>query len=216
MSKRIVIVGTGMQAELAQFYFAGQDGRVVDAYVVDPQYLAAPAYLGRPVLDFAQMQRHFPPATHEVFIAIGMTATQARKRWAVALREAGYGLASFVHASAWVAGNATVGAGTLIKERAVVAPYARIGENVILCPQVQVSHHTRIGAHGFLAPAVVVGGAVEVGECCFLGINAIVRDRVRIGEGCIIGAGAVVMADCAPRGVYRAVRTERTRDVEGD
>jgi sugar O-acyltransferase (sialic acid O-acetyltransferase NeuD family) len=213
-NKRLVIVGTGMLAEQVQFYLGTLDGRAVDAYVLDAEYIRDATFGQRPVLEFAEAQRRFPPDTHEVFVAIGFTATTARKRWFFAARAAGYGLPSYVHRSASVAENVRIGANTLIQELAVVAPFVLMGDNLILCPQVSINHHTRVGSHCFFAPAAVVSGDADIGECCFIGANATIRDRVRVGERCVVGAGAVIMSDCPPGGVYRAARTVRTRELE--
>ena len=95
-------------------------------------------------------------STHDLFIAIGFLATQARQRKFELARARGYTLPSYVHPSAWVAENVRVGANTLIQEQAVVSPFATLGDDVFLCPQVGINHHTRVGAHCFFAPASVV------------------------------------------------------------
>jgi sugar O-acyltransferase (sialic acid O-acetyltransferase NeuD family) len=206
--KPIVIVGTALLAEQVHFYFAERSGRRVEAFAVDAEYLREASFCGKPVLEFEEALSRYPPATHELFVAIGFLATEARKRKYDLARALGYTLPSYVHPSAWVAENVHVGANTLIQEQAVVAPFVRLGEDVFLCPQVGINHHTRVGAHCFFAPAAVVAGDAEIGELCFIGTNATIRDRVHIGVGCVIGAGAVIMSDCAARGVYPAARTE--------
>lgn len=209
MPKPLIIVGTGLLAEQVRFYFEQQAGRRVDAYALDPDYLREDRFLGRPVLAFEEAVKRFAPQTHDLFVAIGHTATEARKAKYLVAQALGYAMPSFVHASAHVAPNVAVGPNTLIQELAMIAPFATLGENLMLCPQVSINHHTRVGAHCFFAPAAVVCGDARIGELCFVGANATVRDRVSIGEACVIGAGAVVMHDCAPRGVYRAARTPR-------
>lgn len=209
MSKPLVIVGTGLLAEQVQFYFEQQGQRRIEAFALDAQYLREDRFLGRPVLSFEEAIKRFPPASHELFVAIGHTATEARKAKFQAAHSLGYFMPSFVHASAHVAPNVAIGPNTLIQELVMVAPFAMLGDDVMLCPQVSINHHTRVGAHCFFAPAAVVCGDARIGELCFIGANATVRDRVTIGEACVIGAGAVVMHDCAPRGVYRAARTPR-------
>jgi sugar O-acyltransferase (sialic acid O-acetyltransferase NeuD family) len=209
MDKPIVIVGTALLAEQMHFYFTGRQGRAVEAFAVDAEYLREDRFCGKPVLEFEEALRRFGPATHEVFIAIGFLATAERKSKFELVRERGYTLPSYVHPSASVAENVRVGANTLIQEQAVVAPFARLGEDVFLCPQVGINHHTRVGAHCFFAPAAVVAGDAEIGELCFIGTNATIRDRVRIGPRCVIGAGAVIMKDCAEGGVYPVARTGR-------
>jgi len=213
MSRRMIVVGTGMQAEQVKFYFGQLGGHEIDAFVLDPEYLREASFLGRPVMDYAEARRRFPPTTHGLFVAIGMLATAARKRWYLAARDAGYELPSFVHRSAAVAENVAIGAGTLITELVAVAPFARLGDNLILNTQCCIGHHSRVGDHCFVAPAAAVAGGAVIDECCFVGAGAVIRDRVRIGAGCVVGAGALIMADCAPGGVYRAERTERTREL---
>lgn len=213
MSKPLVIVGIGMQSELVEHYF-GTAGRRTDAYVLDAEYLREDSFRGCPVLDFAEAQRRFPPHTHDLFVSIGFTATAARKRWCQAAQTAGYALPSFVHANASVAQNVRVGANTLIRELAVVCPFAQLGDDVFIGPLVCAGHHCRIGSHNFIAGGSTLAGGVELGEGCFVGAGATLRDRVKVGEGCLIGAGTLIMADCPPRGVYRAVRSERVRERE--
>jgi sugar O-acyltransferase (sialic acid O-acetyltransferase NeuD family) len=209
MDKPIVIVGTAMLAEQMHFYFAERAGRRVEGFAVDAAYLREDRFCGRPVLEFEEALRRWPPATHEMFIAIGFLATEARQRKFELARERGYTMPSYVHPSACVAENVRIGANTLVQEQAMVAPFARLGENVFLCPQVGINHHTRVGAHCFFAAAAVVAGDADIGERCFVGTNATIRDRVRVGAGCVIGAGAVIMSDCAEGGVYPAARTGR-------
>jgi sugar O-acyltransferase (sialic acid O-acetyltransferase NeuD family) len=207
VNKPIVIVGTALLAEQMHYYFSAD--RKVEAFAVDAEYLREDHFLGKPVLEFEAALRRYPPATHELFVAIGFLATEARRRKFDLARERGYTLPSYVHPSACVAENVRVGANTLIQEQAMVAPFVSLGEDVFLCPQVGINHHTRVGSHCFFAPAAVVAGNADIGQACFIGANATVRDRVRIGAHCVIGAGAVIMSDCAERGVYPAARTER-------
>lgn len=213
MPKNLLIVGTGMQSEVVDYHF-GTAGRRTEAYVLDPEYIREDSFHGCPVLDFAEAQRRFPPDTHDLFVSIGFTATEARKRWFLAAREAGYTLPSFVHPNASVADNVRIGDNMLIRDLVVVCPHVLLGDDVFIAPHVCIGHHSRIGSHCFIAAGTVLAGGVELGEGCFVGVSATFRDRVRVGEGCLIGAGTLIMADCAPRGVYRAARSERLRERE--
>jgi sugar O-acyltransferase (sialic acid O-acetyltransferase NeuD family) len=209
VNKSIVIVGTALLAEQVHYYFCGHAQRQVEAFAVDAEYVSEDTFVGKPVLEFEEALRRYPPSTHELFIAIGFLATDARRRKFDLARERGYTLPSYVHPSACVADNVRIGANTLIQEQAMVAPFVHLGVDVFLCPQVGINHHTRVGSHCFFAPAAVVAGDADIGEACFIGANATIRDRVRIGASCVIGAGAVIMSDCAEGGVYPASRTER-------
>ena len=212
MNRPLIIVGVGLLAEQMHYYFETLGGRSIDAFVLDPDYIREPHFLGRPVLAQAEALQRFAPDTHDAFVAIGFLATRARQRWFEFMQAAGYTLSSYVHPSAMVAANVAVGPNTLIQEQVVVAPFAHLGDDVMLCPQVGINHHTRVGAHSFFAPAAVVAGQASIGERCFIGTHATVRDRVRVGDDCVIGAGSVIMHDCPAGGVYRAPTTARTRE----
>jgi sugar O-acyltransferase (sialic acid O-acetyltransferase NeuD family) len=213
MDKPLLIFGTGLLAEQIHFYFTEEGKRRVEAFTVDAEYLRDERFLGLPVLAFNEATERFRPESHDLFIAIGHTATAARKSKFLAALALGYTLPSFVHPTAFVASNVAIGPNSLIREQATVGPFARIGHNLMLGSQAIVSHHARVGDHCFVAPGAVLCGDSEVEALCFIGAHATVRDRVRVGEGCVIGAGAVIMADCPPWGEYRAARTPRSRSL---
>jgi sugar O-acyltransferase (sialic acid O-acetyltransferase NeuD family) len=210
VAKPLLIFGTGLLAEQVRYYFAEHAGRRIEAYTVDAAYVGEGRFDGLPVLDFAEAQKRFPPATHDLFVAIGYTQlNQARKRSFLAARALGYTMPSFMHETASVARNARVGANTLMREMAIVSPFSVLGDNLFIGMQVMVSHHARIGSHCWLAAGAVVNGASSVGEACFVGSNATVRNGIAVGADCVIGAGALILADCEPGGVYAATGTPR-------
>ena len=105
---------------------------------------------------------------------------------------------AFVHASAFVCGDVTLG------PRVSVWPFAAIrgdtdrveigeGSNVQDGCVVHVDHGVpcRIGARVALGHRAIVHGAT-VDDDCLIGMGAVVLNRARIGSGSIVAAGAVV------------------------
>lgn len=210
MDKPLVIFGLGELPEQALYYFSQHAGRQVVAFTVDAAYATVGQHAGLPVLAFDEAQRRFPPATHELFVAVGYSNfNQGRKRVVELALALGYTLPSFVHESAAVARNVPMGVNCLVREQAVVAPYARLGDGVIVSQQAGVSHHVRIDSHVWLSACSIVCGSAHIGERCFIGANATVRDKVSVGAGCIVGAGALILSDCPADGVYAAPPTPR-------
>jgi sugar O-acyltransferase (sialic acid O-acetyltransferase NeuD family) len=210
MSKPIVIFGVGDLPEQMHYYFSQHAGRRVEAFTVDAEFLRCGSFCGLPVLPFHEAQRRFPPATHELFVAVGYSQVNSvRRRVFLEAQAQGYTLPSFVHETAVVARNVVVGANCLLRELAAVSPFATLGDNVFVGVHVNVSHHARIASHVFIANGAVVCGGAVIGEACFVGANAMVRDKVIVGSRCIVGAGAVVMGNCDADGVYAAAPTPR-------
>jgi sugar O-acyltransferase (sialic acid O-acetyltransferase NeuD family) len=196
--------------EQVHYYFTQHAGRQVEAFTVDAAFLSISCFAGLPVLPFEEAQRRFPPSTHELFVAVGYSDfNRLRKRIFLQAQALGYTLPSFVHESAVVARNVTIGANCQVRELAVVQPFARIGDNVSIGPRAAVAHHARIESHVWLGNNSSVNGNAVIEERCFLGTNANVRDKVTVGAGCIVGAGALIMSDCPAGGVYAATPTPR-------
>lgn len=206
----MLIFGLGELPDQVHYYFSQHAGRRVEAFTVDPAYAAVDRFAGLPVLPFDEAQRRFPPATHDLFVAIGYSQFNGvRERVIQQALALGYALPSFVHESACVARNASIGVNCLLREMAVLSPFVSLGDGVIVGMQVGVSHHVRVGSYVWLAAHSIVCGSARIGENCFIGANATVRDKVSVGAGCIVGAGALIMEDCEAGGVYAATPTPR-------
>jgi sugar O-acyltransferase (sialic acid O-acetyltransferase NeuD family) len=104
-----------------------------------------------------------------------------------------------VHPRAFVAGDASLGAGTQVLANATVAAGAIVGDACIINHGANVDHECRLGDGVHVAPGAILAGCVSVGCCAFVGAGAVVLPRLRIGDGAILGAGTVVTHD-VPRG----------------
>ena len=210
--KPLVIFGAREIAELAHFYFTRDARRAVAAFAVDAEYLKETTFCGLPVSAMQEVQRAFPPQTHDFFVAVsyaGINALRAQK--CAEARAKGYRLAAYLSTRATVWPGFEAPDNCFILEDNTLQPFATVGENVTLWSGNHIGHHASIGDHCFVTSHVVVSGGVTVGECCFLGVNATLRDRIVVGERCVVGAGALLLADAAPEGVYAGEATERAR-----
>lgn len=210
--KDLVIFGAGDIAELAHFYFTRDGARRVAAFTVDREFLPGDTWKGLPVVAFDEVASRFPPAAHDLFVALSYSRLNAlRREKFLAGRALGYALASYVSPRATVLTEHPVGENCFILEDNTIQPFVRIGHDVTLWSGNHVGHHSVIGDHTFVASHVVISGGVTIGESCFVGVNATLRDHVRIGERCVIGAGALILADAEPEGVYVGPATERSK-----
>jgi sugar O-acyltransferase (sialic acid O-acetyltransferase NeuD family) len=215
-AKPLVIFGTGDIAELAHHYFTTDAKRQVEAFTVDRPYVGRGRFCGLPVVPFEEIAVRFPPASHELFVAVSYAGLNSvRKEKYLAAKMAGYTLPSYVSSKATVLNGGAIGGNCFILEDNTIQPFVAIGNNVTLWSGNHIGHHSKIRDHCFLASHIVISGGVEIGESCFIGVNATVRDHISVGERCVIGAGALLLADAEPEGVYMAEATERSRVPSG-
>jgi len=206
--KKLVIFGCGDIGELAHFYFTTDTLREVAGFTVDAAYLPPGQFCGLPVVPFEDVASAFPPATHDLFVALSYNQlNQLRASKVEEARDKGYTLATYCSSRATVLTREPIGENGFILENNTVQPFARIGRNVTLWSGNHIGHHAVIGDHCFITSHVVISGGVTVEPRCFIGVNATLRDHIRIGERSVIGAGAVILGDVAPHSLYKTEAT---------
>lgn len=212
----IVIFGAGDIAKLAHFYFSRDSEHRVVGFTVDAAFRREPTMAELPLVDFETVERHFPPAECQMFIALSyaeMNQLRARKYGEAKAR--GYSLASYVSSRCTNLAEHSFGDNCFILEDNTIQPFVRIGSNVTLWSGNHVGHDSVIEDHVFVSSHVVVSGHVRVGAFSFLGVNATIRNGISIAPHSLIGGGAVVMADTEERGAYiqrPAQRLDKTSD----
>ena len=114
-----------------------------------------------------------------------------------------FGLVPLVarHPAAFIAQNASIGAGSQILTRAAVCVEAQIGRACIINTGATVDHECRLHDGVHICPGANIAGQVEIDRCATIGTGAVVLPYLRIGEGAVVGAGAVVIRDVAPYSV---------------
>jgi sugar O-acyltransferase (sialic acid O-acetyltransferase NeuD family) len=210
--KPLVIFGAGEIAQVAHFYFTRDAGLAVSAFAVDPAFVRESAYCGLPVLAFAEACAAFPPATHDLFVALSYARINAlRAEKCAAGRAAGYHLARYVSSKASVWDGFVPQENAFILEDNTIQPFVSIGPNVTLWSGNHIGHHASVAANCFITSHVVISGGVTVGENAFVGVNATLRDHVRIGARSVIGAGSLVLEDVPDDGVVAARGSELSK-----
>ncbi len=135
------------------------------------------------------------PATVGFLVAIGGERGRERVELHERLVAAGLQALTVVHARAFVASDATLGAGSQVLAQAAVCVQAVLGRACIVNTGASVDHECRLGDGVHVCPGAHLAGLVEVGAHAMIGTGASVLPRVRIGADARIGAGAVVTRD---------------------
>lgn len=191
----IVLFGTGGAAQTVAAHLRHHGDLRVVGHTVDAAFRESDSHDGRPVVDWEELDRHFPPEEVLLFGPFSYAGMNTLRRDRYLEGKArGYRFARFIHPSSHV-GTDDIGENCLVLEGCVVQPFARLGDNVVLWSMVSIAHHARIADHCFLAAQTSVAGHAQIGAECYLAGQVGVADRVRIGRGCAILNGAFVTRD---------------------
>lgn len=205
--KRLVMYGTGLIAEVAGFYFERETEYSIAAFTNASEFITVDTFQGRPLVPFEDIENRYPPADHDIFIALGYTKTnQVRQARYLEAKHKGYTCATYISPKATYYGT-PVGDNCFILENNVIQPFTAIGDNVTLWSGNHIGHHSAIRSHCFISSHVVVSGNCVINENCFLGVNSTMRDNIELGKFTVVSSGAIVMESCEERSLVLPARS---------
>lgn len=156
MKDRLFIFGTGAHARKV-FHYAAACGHEVAGFV-DENAAAQPPISGVRVFHMASLRA--PQTGEAMFVAIGRA--DVRMRLMDYLAGIGWVLPALVHPSAWVAPDASLGAGVLVAAGAVVETASIVECGAIVDIGVLIDHECQIGAFCHLKPGEIFGPSTAV------------------------------------------------------
>lgn len=206
--RKLVVVGDAPIAEVAYEYFTHDSDYDVVAFAVERDYLQRDVLFDQPVVPFETVQDLYPPAEHDLFVAVGYPQlNRLRARLFAAGKAKGYRLATYVSSRAFVWPNVTLGENCFIFEDNTLQPFVTVGDNVTMWSGNHIGHHSTVRNHVFISSHVVLSGYVDVGEYCFFGVNSTVADNLTVAPDCLIGAAAIVLRSTEPGRIYPSKMT---------
>jgi sugar O-acyltransferase (sialic acid O-acetyltransferase NeuD family) len=208
-TKKLVLFGDSAFAEIAYEYFTHDSAYEVAAFTVTKDYLKAQTKFGLPVVPFEQVESLYPPATHEMHVALVYNSlNRVRIRFYHEAKAKGYQLANYVSSRAFVWQNVTMGDNVFIFEDNTVQPFVKLGSNLVLWSGNHIGHHSTLRSHSFISSHVVISGFCDIGEACFFGVNSTVGNNVTVGHDCLVGSGALLVKDAAPGSLFKGPMTK--------
>ncbi len=209
MNSRLIIVGTGLFAEMAREYFNELSDYNVEAFSCHEKYKEADSIYELPLISVEDLVKKHLPQDVTLFVAIGYgEMNKIRQRVYEELKAHGYSFATFVYPGVKIWDNATLGDNVFIFEDNTIQPYTRIGSNTIFWSGNHIGHHSSIGSHCFISSHVVVSGSCHIGNNVFIGVNATLHDSLNIGDECLIGAGAIINKNTQAKSVFVPAATK--------
>ena len=201
---RLVIVGCGETAELADEYFTHDSNCEVVAFAVDREFLGGGTLCGLPVVPLDELSSRFPPDRNRAFVAMASGELNYRRsRMYERVKALGYALASYVSSKAFVWPDVRIGDNCFILENNVLQPFTAVGNDVVMWSGNHLGHRSVVGDHCFITSHVVISGFCSIGDHTFMGVNSCVADNVTIGKDNFIAMGSCMAKSTSDNEVYR-------------
>jgi len=198
MTKDVVIVGNTEFSRNMRYFLEREDSKTgqrwnVVAYSVDKEFISGKFFDDRPIVDINELLTLYPPDRFDVLIAIGSAQMgELRQSLFSRVKNLGYKILSYVHHTAFIAGNSTIGEGCIILPYVYIGPNCSIGTGVLLWDHVECGHDNRIGDYSTFSGNAVLGGNAVVGNHCYVGLAATIFNSAVVEDYALIGACAHV------------------------
>jgi sugar O-acyltransferase (sialic acid O-acetyltransferase NeuD family) len=197
--------GTGGFATILESLISEQDFYNVVAFTVDEAMLEDKTFLDRPVVAFEEIEKHYPPDTHEMIIGVAYPKMNSiRRDRYLAAKQKGYRMASYFSPKLRPPKTVTFGEHNIILDDNALQPFCELKDNVVLWSSNIIGHHAVLQSHCFVTSGAGVSGHTQIGECCLLGGNCIIQQDLKIGERTYVGPLALVTEDLPPDSVVTA------------
>ena len=202
MSKEIVIFGTGVNADVIQFYMREVSGWPVKAFTVNESYLKEDTFNGLPVVPFETIEQTYPPDRYAMFVMVGYHDMLSRNANKILEAEAkGYEIISYVHPDSGAPKDMVYGKNCFIMNNVCIHPRVSLGDNVFVWSGAIIGHHSKVGSHNWFASGSAISGNVKVGSNCFFSVNCTVGHSVTIGNEVFLGANTLIIKNVPDGGV---------------
>lgn len=139
----------------------------------------------------------YQPNPEDLFIcAIGNT--KQKLEICGHLKKIGAQFATFIHPTAIIGRNTTIGKGSIICPKVVLTTDVTIGSHVILNVYASVGHDAVIGDGCTINGHCDINGFARLGQGVFLGSHASVLPHATVGDFATVGAGSVALRHIKP------------------
>ncbi|MGY1489056.1 DapH/DapD/GlmU-related protein [Methylobacillus pratensis] len=143
------------------------------------------------------------PETGDVFIAVDdRFGNFKRMELFRAALERGFAMASFISASADVAGDVVIGRNVFVGARAVIGHGCKVEYNSVIHAGAQLGANSHLRSSVWIEPGVQIGSRVKVGAHAIVRTGAIVHSNITIGKSAELGWPQVYNTDIADKTVY--------------
>lgn len=198
MKNKLLIFGNSDYAVRMFYFFRDYYDYDIVGFCVDQEYKKSNELENLPVYDTEYVLKNFKPNEYLMHIAIGYSKLNKIKADKYNFfKNHGYAFANFIHPSAVIERNVSLGDNIFIGALANIGYNTSISNNVYISNTSLIAHDCVIEDNCYIASSKVAGYAV-IKQNCFIGINASIRDKITIGEYSIVSMGCPVTKSLEP------------------
>jgi sugar O-acyltransferase (sialic acid O-acetyltransferase NeuD family) len=150
----------------------------------------------------------FNPKKYKVMVALG----DSKKRFdMVSKLPKNTKYFSFIHPTALLMENVTVGKGSFVGANSILTTNIKIGSHSLINRGNQIGHDSEIGDYFSMMPGSIVSGNVRIYDCVYMGNNSCIKEKLSVHSLSTIGMGAMVVDHINDSGTYVGIPAKKIK-----
>jgi sugar O-acyltransferase (sialic acid O-acetyltransferase NeuD family) len=150
----------------------------------------------------------FNPKKYKVMVALG----DSKKRFdMVSKLPKNTKYFSFIHPTALLMENVTVGKGSFVGANSILTTNIKIGSHALINRGNQIGHDSEIGDYFSMMPGSIVSGNVRIYDCVYMGNNSCIKEKLSVHSLSTIGMGAMVVDHINDSGTYVGIPAKKIK-----
>ncbi len=209
---KTIIYGIGKLAEYVDYVITHDSENEVVAFCIDKKVFPDLSHtlFEKPLIDISEIQSIYPPASHNIFIAIGDNTL--RENFYKIFSNFNYTFINYVSSKSFYWDNLKLGKNIFVGEGSIIQPFVEIDDNTILFGA-KIGHHSKIGKNCVLS-GTFMGGNVTISDNSFLGLNSVIKQNITIGKKNIIGMGSVIEKNTSDFEIHHNGKSTKKRNID--
>lgn len=200
-----VIIGAGTYGEVYLTYLQEAGINIVGFLDDDPRFVGKEVR-GVPVLGPISLLESLKTTNGVEAVYCPLGDNKLRVEFLSRARGLGYETPNYIHPSALISPNVTIGNGVYILLGSTIMPYTVIKDFVMISMGVHLAHHCILEEGTFLSTGCNFGASIHAHNYAYCGISSTIMTGIHeLGENCLVGAGAVVIRDVPANAVVAGV-----------
>ena len=210
--KDILIVGNGIAADIIYGYLKNDKRYQVKGFLVHKKFIETESKFDLPIYLIEEVKEMNQENQFLLMMGIGYTQlNKLRAQLFEELLDLGFEFETYIHPSAVVHENVSIGEGSMVLSNSVVEPYAKIGVNSFIWSNCTIAHHSEVQSHCWIASNTVLSGEALIKDFSFVGVNCTIVNKVTVESLNIIGAGSLITKNTKPKEVFLTRNAEKHR-----
>jgi sugar O-acyltransferase (sialic acid O-acetyltransferase NeuD family) len=197
--KKVVVYGNTTLSKMLFYDAVGSVDFEIVCFTVDKEYLQNTELLGLPQLDFAKIEKTYPPDEYDMIAVLsGYRCMRDREKMFLKAKGKGYYLRNYVSPKADFSPTINLGENNIVMAQSHIGIGGSMGNNNIIRQNAYLGHDFHLGNNNFIGPGCSIGGNCMIGNTCFIGLGATITNNITIEDETLIGAGSVVIRNTEP------------------